>query len=751
MKDYPSLKQRAAIVALNFAIFYTAFHVATGYWLPTSGLESLWLISGITLWLFSLLSSPWFRPPRDTFANAVTALVLLITADLSVLTPMPPALTALRYAGIAWAGLVGFISFQAMIRTDSAPQDAWGSLLRRLCDTLGRGELVYTPPALIGILGAFAASPGSVAALLILWLVMILVRPVELAFSLARQFRVERTASARTPQVGTIDRIDHPNIIRVKLNRVGSWKPGRLHIAAMPDGDQKYLLALFTQVQGTEVVGTGICIAQVAEPIPSVAGCVHESHDRKKTEEFIATMSGMPGSEVAGFTVERSTIGSIYFEVSESLDLAEGEVVFTRLRGETIFYQIVEAQTAEETFDQNPRGTHIVRAVQLGGYSTEKGFIKFPWLPTMNMPVFRAPEMNFPATKLMDRQFIVGTVPSTDIGVAVNIDDLILYHAAILGITGTGKTELALTVIREAVARGSKVFCVDFTGEYRHRLADLNPIFPALDKKAVEEFDAKLFAVDTGAYGAGAEKKDLDKFLKTIRADVQAKVDAFLRSDQQQLAILELSELSSSRASVRVTELFLSTIMEWARANRRARQVLLVLEEAHTIIPETYGAGFDANTQYVVYRIGQIALQGRKYGVGLLVVSQRTALVSKTILSQCNTFFAYSLIDQTSLTFLESVFSHDHVKVIPNLRFLEFLAFGKAVQVERPILLRRKFDPDKKAASEALNRPLPAPADAVAEPGATAPQKAEGLKAEDPAKPTREELDQSGIGGYAKS
>ena len=48
---------------------------------------------------------------------------------------------------------------------------------------------------------------------------------------------------------------------------------------------------------------------------------------------------------------------------------------------------------------------------------------------------------------------------------------------------------------------------------------------------------------------------------------------------------------------------------------------MLVLEEAHTIVPETFGAGFDYDTQWVVSRIGQIALQGRKYGVGLLVIS----------------------------------------------------------------------------------------------------------------------------------
>lgn len=706
MRDYPNISQRALIVGANSVIFYGFLVAMTGLFLPKSGLESLWFLSGISLWLFSLLSSPWFRPPRDTFANAVTALVLLTTANLAEIVPAEASLTALRYAGIIWASLIAITSFTALLRQDKSPLDPLGRLLHRICDTLGRGEILYTPPALIGILGGFQSSTGAVAVLVILWIVMVIVKPVELAFSLYRHFRSDVALNSRSPQVGMIERIDHPNIVRVKLTKTASWRSGSLHIAAMPDGGQEYLLALFTQVQGTEVVGTGICVATVAEPIASSSGCVHESHDLEKTKEFIANLSGASGADIAGFTVERSSIGSIWFETSEVLDLAEGEVVFTRIRGEQIFYQIVEAQTAEENFDQNPRGTHLVRAAQLGAYSPKQGFTKYPWLPTMNMPVFRAADMEFEPPILTDRQFIIGQVPSTNIGVAVNVDDLITYHSAILGVTGTGKTELALTVIEEAVSKGSKVFCVDFTGEYRHRLAHLNPIFPSLPKAEVDEFDAKLFAVDTGTYGAPAEKKELDIFLKKIRADVAETIDAFLKSENEQIAILELSELSSSRASVRVTEVFLSSIMEWARNNRRARQVLLVLEEAHTIIPEVFGAGFDQSTQYVVHRIGQIALQGRKYGVGLLVVSQRTALVSKTILSQCNTFFAHSLIDQTSLTFLESVFSHEHVKVIPNLRFLEFLAFGKAVQAERPVLLRREFDSKKQAASEALDRPL---------------------------------------------
>ncbi len=140
------------------------------------------------------------------------------------------------------------------------------------------------------------------------------------------------------------------------------------------------------------------------------------------------------------------------------------------------------------------------------------------------------------------------------------------------------------------------------------------------------------------------------RFLLTASGNLSEKRSTFfcLQSGPS-LGIFELPEITNTKATLRATELYLSSIMEWARNNRRARRVLIVLEEAHTIIPETMGAGFDNDTQWIVGRISQIALQGRKYGVGLLIVSQRTALVSKSILSQCNTCITFSLFDKTSL------------------------------------------------------------------------------------------------------
>ncbi len=704
--NFPTLRERAVTLLINLAVFYAAFLAAAGRLLPTGGLESVWLISAFAMWFLNLLSAPWFLPPRDALANGITAAIILVTIDLSVAGQFRAELEAIRWGSLFYCLGVAGLALSALFLHDRNKRAATGRFLFQLTGILGRGEILYTAPAVISIVGAFQQSFSTIGWLILLWILFTIARPAERVAATWRLWRVDAALDANARSVGIIDRIDHPNIVRVRLKPGGIWKPRVLHVAAMPDGDQQFVLSLFSQVQGTEVIGTGLCVAAADDKLHLPMGHVCVLHDEEKTAGFIEALSGAKGAELIGFTVENSSIGALRFEVAASTNLAEGNVVFARLNGQDVFYQILDAETAEESFDRNPRGTHIVRAAQLGCYSSDSGFTKYPWLPSMNTPLFAAGGIAFPAPKIGAREFEIGKVPSTNVGAVANIDELVEYHTAILGVTGTGKTELALDIVREAVKRDVKVFCVDFTGDYRQRLADLEPEFPSPTAEQANDLETKLFAAETGEYGAKKEKAVLKDAIDALRAQTDAQVDTFLRENRKHLAIFELAEIANTKATLRLTELYLSSIMNWAKKNRRARQIMLVLEEAHTIVPEQYGSGFDFDTQFVVSRIGQIALQGRKYGVGLLVITQRTALVSKTILSQCNTFLTHSLIDQTSLNFLESVYSNQHTRLIPNLGQFEFLAFGKALRAERPILLRRPFDPAKRAASDALRRPL---------------------------------------------
>ena len=79
--------------------------------------------------------------------------------------------------------------------------------------------------------------------------------------------------------------------------------------------------------------------------------------------------------------------------------------MFARIGEAEVFYQILDAQTAEESFDRNPRGTHIVQVAQLGCYAVDRGFTKYPWLPVMNTPLFAARDREFPAARIGDREF----------------------------------------------------------------------------------------------------------------------------------------------------------------------------------------------------------------------------------------------------------------------------------------------------------------------------------------------------------
>lgn len=460
---------------------------------------------------------------------------------------------------------------------------------------------------------------------------------------------------------------------------------------------------------------------------PRVSGLVFSADDPDTKSRLVGQLCGdCEGASLVGFVVEGSEIAGIKFEVSVGTGLQEGSVVFCTIDGTSVYYQVINASTMEESFQQNPHGTVIVYAAQVGLWDANKGFEKFGWLPSMNSPVFKLPDAATHEIKLQPGEFVIGNIPGTKMEVKASMPDLVAFHTAILGVTGTGKTELVLGLVRQAYEQGAKIFCVDLTGEYRKRLADLDPVAIGLRRNKAEELEEKLFDVETGQYKAGDEKRALREFMRSVTGDARKQIDEFLRAAGSRVGLFELAEVTNTNATLLATELFLSEIMLWARANRKSRRILIVLEEAHTIIPETRGAGFDYDTQNVVNKIGQIALQGRKYGVGLFIVSQRTALVSKTILSQCNTFLTHALVDQTSLQFLQNIYESEYVRSISNLKFLQFIAYGKGVRSERPILLCRPHDPNKAEASAALddfrdiNDEIAAPdgAKAAAEPAA---------------------------------
>jgi hypothetical protein len=643
--------------------------------------------------------------------------LLLATIDLSAIdSTLGFALNSFRVIALAFAVFVSAcaITSIALYQVDFHTRPGLTllkKLAHKLTDRLGRGALLFTPLALISIVGFYQGSPVQQAWLVAVWSILVFIEPVDLVLRVIQDVKDVRRLQADLLAIGDIQRIDDPNILRVHLRTPDTWKRSCIHIAQLPDSRQVEVLPLFVQTQGAELVGTGLCHNEPSETIPNTSvGLVYYSASVRNAEEVLSELAGGEAlAKLVGFVVEKSKISQIRFEVASAEELQEGWLVFSQLAGERVYYQILDAQTAEESFDQNPRGAHIATAQQLGSLVIGEGFRKCGWLPVMNAPVFLVPEDAGSASDATASGTLqLGIVPNTAIPVVASLDDMFEYHTAILGATGTGKTELTYDLIRSAVKDGVKVICVDFTGEYRARLRDLSPAELGLNEAESKELQKRLFDVETGEYSAGDEKRALKEFVTEISPGLEKQVREFLVTDAGSLGVFELEEIVNTKATLRATELYLSAVFDWARQHRTGKRILLVLEEAHTIVPEMnlFGRYDRVETEAVIGRMAQIALQGRKYGVGLLLISQRTALVSKTLLSQCNTVLCFAMHDETGLKYMANVFDSEHVAAIPNLKPLQGIAFGKAVRSDYPILFEIPYDEKKKRASEALRAGL---------------------------------------------
>ena len=114
--------------------------------------------------------------------------------------------------------------------------------------------------------------------------------------------------------------------------------------------------------------------------------------------------------------------------------------------------------------------------------------------------------------------------------------------------------------------------------------------------------------------------------------------------------------------------------------------ILLICEESHIYIPSSAEAQFKGSRK----SMERIAKEGRKYGVGIGIVSQRPHEVSETVLAQCGTFLCLRITNPNDQNYIRSLAPEAERNLIDILAGLgrgECLALGEAV----PIPTRLRF------------------------------------------------------------
>jgi DNA helicase HerA-like ATPase len=132
----------------------------------------------------------------------------------------------------------------------------------------------------------------------------------------------------------------------------------------------------------------------------------------------------------------------------------------------------------------------------------------------------------------------------------------------------------------------------------------------------------------------------------------------------------------------------------WQSAEERNRDpVLLVCEEAHRYVPNRGEAQYEAAQE----AIRRIAKEGRKYGLGLLLVSQRPSEVEATVLSQCNSWIVLRITNDSDREHVRSILPDSMsglTKMLSGLRRQEAIFVGQAAMLPSRILIR-SLTPDQ--------------------------------------------------------
>ena len=157
----------------------------------------------------------------------------------------------------------------------------------------------------------------------------------------------------------------------------------------------------------------------------------------------------------------------------------------------------------------------------------------------------------------------------------------------------------------------------------------------------------------------------------------------------ERLAILDLSNVPFEVMDITVGLItrFVYDSMFWGRNESntgRSRPLLIAYEEAHSYLGKN-------DTVYAKNAVERIFKEGRKFGLGAVVISQRPSELSETILAQVGTFIALRLTNSSDQSIVKSM-SPDNmnslINLLPSLRIGEAVIVGEAINIPSRIRLK---------------------------------------------------------------
>jgi len=700
-------KTRFAILVIEIGVLCLASWFAFGQFFPPNGDKGFWFYTALIGLIFgSRLVTPFFVTPADAIVYASTAVMALtLENSWSVWGDGEKVAFVVAVTISAAPGLAGIIAIWTKDGKRATSQQT-SNTAKVLAEKLGSPKIIYTVVILFALYAFHRHSARELGVIFSVWVLTAMWSPLEECVFIARRIRRIWKRNMILDADGEVIAYQTPNIILVRQTPKSKLKAGDVIAVHDPLGETRIALAL-------DYVGRdeGILLRTI------------EVADVQASSEIQKQLAGLPANSVAriaeptedcrlikfkkslvGLIAPETTIDKIFFEVVQDDGLEEGRLVEVQIGKRIVTYQVVNGLTKEEIVQyKNTYGYARAQAQKIGVWnSEERRFVFVKWLPQPNAPVFLKSVGAFKT-----QHDVVGYFPNTDYGVTLRVKDgkdiglqsLVTHNTAILGILGVGKSTLALELVERMMAKKIKIVCIDLTKQYATELASyynahgetetikqLQAIGQAGKtnvKKNVEEGGSRQSFTK-------AITEDLDKFLKTENAALlkiynPAQFEVWRQDSKPYQETASMASLTPAEITQIISEATLQVVAKSGMTDEA--RVCLIYEEAHTLVPE-FGSIVGEGDKAASNGTARAILQGRKYGLGCLLITQRTANVTKTILNQCNTVFAMRTFDDTGKDFLANYLGRNYTDMLPSIQERYAVFFGKASSCENPVLIR---------------------------------------------------------------
>jgi uncharacterized protein len=267
-----------------------------------------------------------------------------------------------------------------------------------------------------------------------------------------------------------------------------------------------------------------------------------------------------------------------------------------------------------------------------------------------------------------------------------------------------------MTVLRDALVRAREGTVGSDRLRKGERVTADSPIYFDLDDllDTIRNWNIQMIPSSDGSMVPGPLYGEFDKFLIRLDSKVSDPRYRFMFGPTQyttndsftqllrdflsidtgtRMACIDLSGVPSDAVGV-VAAVVSRLAFEFNLWNpeRERFPILLVLEEAHNYVPSRD----DFRLQAAKSAIERITKEGRKYGVGTIIVSQRPKELSETVLSQCNSFIAMRLTNPDDQTYVRKLVPDalsGLMDMLPSLRTGEALILGDCVALPTRVMI----------------------------------------------------------------